>query len=235
MPTELNRQLASAVQYAVAADRFYIAGKSNFWRLIGLGFVGLGLGGAVGLGFYGYGEIRLSRENMGSLSAAFSQALSKVQLSGKATGTVQFEPHEVTLAKDQTISIDPNSTVRLDPNAKVRAEGDIRIQATTQTPTNAPSAKPETPLITNFTVFKRVPFGKGAVMTGWNFVTNRQRSPTSQYCYYTQTSNQDINSDMPGLSVQLDLGEDQKLDAANNLPTGFDLKGAFERCVWFRS
>jgi hypothetical protein len=77
VPTELNRQLSTAVQYAVASDRFYIAGKSGFWKLVGLGIVGFGLGSAIGLGFYGYGQIRRSTENITSLATAFSEALSK--------------------------------------------------------------------------------------------------------------------------------------------------------------
>ena len=76
VPTELNRQLSTAVQYAVASDRFYIAGKSGFWKLVGLGIVGFGLGSAIGLGFYGYGQIRRSTENITSLATAFSEALS---------------------------------------------------------------------------------------------------------------------------------------------------------------
>ena len=160
VPTELNRQLTGAVQYAVAADRFYIAGKSGFWKLVGLGIVCFGLGSAIGLGFYGYGQIRRSTENITSLSAAFSEALSKVQLTGQADGTVQLEPHEIALAKDQTISIDPNSRLHLDPSAKVRTDGEIRVLLPTAAapPVSPAPPKSRTPLIVNFTVFKHVPF-----------------------------------------------------------------------------
>jgi hypothetical protein len=237
VPTELNQRLAGAVQYAVAAERFYITGKSGFWRLIGLGLVCFGLGGAIGLGCYGYGQITRNTENITSLSAAFSEALSRVQLTGKADGTVQFEPHEIALAKDQTISIDPNSTLHLDSDAKVRADGEIKIQmpSVAAPPANATAPKSKTPLIANFTVFKHVPFDKGTVMTGWEFLTSKQQSPTSQYCYYTQASNEDNNSGLPGLSVDLHLGLNQKLDLPKTLPKGFDATAAFARCVWFRS
>jgi hypothetical protein len=237
VPTELNRNLTGAVQHAVAAERFYIAGKSAFWRFIGLGVVCFGLGAAVGIGCYGYGEITRSAENMNSLTAAFSQALSKVQLTGKAEGTVRFEPHEIALAKDQTISIDPNSTLHLEPDAKVRTDGEIKIQlpSTAAPSPNMTPPKSRIPLIANFTVFKHIPFGKGTVMTGWVFLTSKQQSPTNQYCYYTQSSNDENNSGLPGLSVDLNLGFNQKLDAPKTQPKGFDVNAAFARCVWFRS
>jgi hypothetical protein len=236
VPTELNRQLTGAVQYAVAAERFYIAGKSSFWRLVGIGFVCLGLGGAIGLGCYGYGQITRNTENITSLAAALSDALSKVQLTGKADGTVKFEPHEIALAKDQTISIDPNSSLQLERDAKVQTNGEIRIQLpSTAPPVSTTPPKSRIPLIGNFTIFKHVPFNQGTVMTGWVFLTSKQQSPTNQYCYYTQASNDNNSSGLPGLSVDLNLGFNQKLDAPKTLPKGFDVTAAFARCVWFRS
>jgi hypothetical protein len=236
VPTELNRQLTGAVQYAVAAERFYIAGKSGFWKLVALGIVCFGLGSAIGLGCYGYGQITRSTENITSLSTAFSEALSKVQLTGKADGTVQFEPHEIALAKDQTISIDPNSKLYLDPGAKVHADGEIRVLLPTAAPPVSPApTKSRTPLIVNFTVFKHLPFGKGTVATGWVFLTSKQRSPTKQYCYYTEASEEGNEPGLPGLRLDVDLGYDQQLALPKTLPKGFDAAAAFDRCVWFRS
>jgi hypothetical protein len=155
VPTELNRQLATAVQYAVAADRFYTSGKSGFWKLVGLGIVCFGLGSAIGLGCYGYGQIARNTVNITSLSAAFSEALSKVQLTGQADGTVQLEPHEIPLAKDQTISIDPSSRLHLDPGAKVRADGEIRVLLPNAAapPVSPAPPKSRSPLIVNSNMF----------------------------------------------------------------------------------
>jgi len=47
--TELNQRIASAIRYSIEADRFYIAGKANFWNLIGIGLIGLGVGATVGI------------------------------------------------------------------------------------------------------------------------------------------------------------------------------------------
>src|SRR6476620_4213013 len=119
IPTNLNQRLADAIRYSVAADRFHIAGKSGFWRFIGIGFVGLGLGAALGLGFFGYSYITRNSDNINVLSSAFSTALSEVRLRATAEGTVKLEPHEIYLAKGQTVSLDNNSRVLLDPAAKV--------------------------------------------------------------------------------------------------------------------
>jgi hypothetical protein len=181
-------------------------------------------------------QIIRNTNNMSILSAAFSQALSKVQLHGTADGTVRFEPHEIALAANQTISIDGSSLLRLDPNAKVQADGDIKIQLPSVAPSqNSAFPQSRAPLVVNFTVFKHIPFDKGTVVTGWVFLTSKQQAPTQQYCYYTQATNEDNNSDLPGLNVDLNLGFNQHLALPKTLPKGFDASAAFARCVWFRS
>jgi len=84
-------------------------------------------------------------------------------------------------------------------------------------------------MITNFTVFKRVPFENGHVMTGWVFLTSAQKAPTSQYCYYTE------NAEASGLDVVLDIAQDQKIEKPKTMPKGFDMLAAFNRCVWLSS
>ena len=230
IPTELNQRLANAVQYSVAADRFYIAGKAGFWRLIGIGFVGLGLGAAVGLGFFGYSYVTQNSDNMSILSSTFSKALSEVHLRATAEGTVQLEPHEIYLAKGQAISFDNNSRVLLDPAAKVIANGELIVQAPSislpQQTSQTPASK--IPVITNFTVFKRVPLDKGGVFTGWMFLTSVQKYPSEQYCYYTESS------EFSGADAVIYVGKDQKPEVTVQPPQGFDMKAAFDRCVWFK-
>jgi hypothetical protein len=190
-----------------------------------------GLGAAVGLGFYGYSFVTKNTENISILSSTFSKALAQIQLHATAEGMVQIEPREIALAKGHIISLEKNSHVVLDPAAKVQAEGDIRIQmlppVSVPRTTTQPSAG--VPIITNFTVFKRVPFEKGAVMTGWTFLTSSQNSPTEEYCYYT------VDTATPGVGVVLNLGTDQKPEVPEMLPAKFDIAAAFDKCVWFRS
>jgi hypothetical protein len=230
VPTELNRHLASAIQYSIAADRFNIAGKAGFWRLIGAGLIVFGIGTAVGIGFYGFARVARNLTNETALLSAFSKALSEAQLHGKAEGTVKIEPHELSLSKGQTISIDQSSLLHLDPAAKVTASGELQVQAPSiSIPQPAPSvSRAAMPPITDFTVFKSVPFQDGDVLTGWRFLTSAQSLPTSQYCYYSP------NLETPGMGLRINIASDGKLDATvKDLPKGFDIASAFDKCVWY--
>ena len=231
VPTELNQKLASTVHYAVSAERFYIQGKSGFWRLVGIGLVLFGLGAAGGIALFGYANITRALQTNGELAGMISKALSDTRITATGDGMVTLEPHELTLASGQTVSIDPNSRLLLDPFARVLANGEITIQGPA---ISAPAggqgrSLSQIPDIVNFTVFKGVSFGKGAVQTGWIFLTSAQRSPTQQYCYYTEAS------ETPGRNVMLDIGFDGKIETPKLLPENFDLEAAFRNCAWFRS
>src|SRR5262249_44769191 len=152
-------------------DRFYIGGKAAFWRLVGIGFVGFGLGAALGMALYGYSYVTTNAEHMSHLASAISTGLADVQLQAAAEGTVQLEPRELALAKNQAVSIDPNALLHLDPAAKITADGEVRVQVPSISLPQSAHPRPEfkVPTISNFTVFKSVPFDKGSVMTGWMF------------------------------------------------------------------
>jgi hypothetical protein len=181
------------------------------------------------IGFYGYSFIGRNSDNINVLSSTFSKALSEAELRATAVGTVQLKPNELSLAKGQTVSIDSQARVLLDPKATVTADGELRVQAPSVSAPQSVAPRPtgNVPNITNFTVFKTVPFDKGSVMTGWIFLTSAQKSPTSQYCYYTE------DAETPGLKVSFDLGEDGVPKAPKTTPKGFDVAAAYGRCVWF--
>jgi hypothetical protein len=226
-PTELNRRLAEILQHRVDSETFEIARKVGFWRFVGLGLVAFGLGAALGAGFYGYSFILRDTVNTDALALTLSKALSEAQLHATAQGTVQVEPHEIAIAKGATVSIDPDSRLQLDPQARILANGEVTVQMPSMpAPQNTQPRSSSTPPIFNFTVFKRIPFEKGTVMTGWRFLTSAQKSPTSQYCYYTE------DADTPGVSGVIDIATDQKLDQTTP-PKDFDMMAAFNDCVWF--
>jgi hypothetical protein len=228
--TKLNLQLADLVRSKSSADQFLISGRSGFWRAIGIGLLGFGIGSALGLGFYGYSYVTRTAENSEILSKALVKALESVQLHGVSEGIVKFEPHEIRLAEGQTIAIDGTSRLRMDPAAKVLADGELKVQAPTVSvpqSTNARNAS-AAPAITNFTVFKSVPFQKGAVLTGWIFLTSAQRVPTAQYCYYNESGD---NSD---ISVRVNIGNDEKIETPKAPIKAFDIATAFSKCVWFK-
>ena len=231
IPSDLNEGLALAIRRRAAAESLLIFGKVGFWHLVGTGVLIFGIGCAVGLSFYGYSKIKNRTENLSVLASILSNALSNTQLHATADGTVQLEPHDLFLAKDQTIALSSDSRVSLDRSATVKADGELKIQLP-----SLPSLPPamttpkngKMPLITNFTVFKKVPFEKGAVMTGWIFLTSAQTAPTHQYCYYT------ASLDTPGFGVRVDLGTDGELVTPQSRPGALDINAAFAKCVWFR-
>jgi hypothetical protein len=120
----------------------------------------------------------------------------------------------------------------VDPSATVRAEGDIKVQlsAASISAPQVTSQRPESRNmeLTNFSVFKRVPFDKGSVVTGWIFLTSSQKYPTKEYCYYTE------DAETPGVKIDLILGENQKPEIPKTAPRNFNTAAAFYRCVWFR-
>ncbi len=106
----------------------------------------------------------------------------------------------------------------------------MRIQLPTISTTPAqssPKTVPKAHPITNYTIFKSVPFQSGTVSTGWRFLTSTQKDPTSQYCYFTE------RNDDSGVAFKIDLGDDG-LMTKDKVPAKFDIVAAFERCVWFR-
>ena len=223
--TEFNRRLSDLLRNSIFANEHYIASRIVFWRLIGLGILTFGLGGAIGLGFFGYGYVTRNSVNLSALSVILDKALDQARLTSVADGTVQLEPHEIALAKGQTISLDTTAMVVLDPKSTVKVDGQIALESPSISIPKGSAQR--VPMITNFTVFKRVPFQTGAIMTGWNFLTSNQKSPSSQYCYHSESVE---NSN---LNVALDIAEDQKLLTPKSVPQGFDMLAAFNRCVWF--
>jgi hypothetical protein len=229
-PTELNKTLAASLYHRMEADQAVITGRVYFWRLLGLGFIGLGIGVTVGIGCAGYSYVTRNSTNFDALAVAISKGLSEVTLKSVAQGIVNIDRPELSLAKDQTVSLDKNSRLRLDPKTTVRAEGELVVQAPLLMP--PPASSPRVPRTTsrtvvNFSVFKTVPFQEGSVVTGWKFLTSTQRSPSTQYCYFTTSSGAggaDVNLD-------IDLGIDgQPVKSAAKI----DFESAFTRCVWFR-
>jgi hypothetical protein len=230
IPTELNKQLAAIVRYSIAANGVSIFGKSAFWFFVGVGFLLFGLGAGTGAAFYGYASITKNMVHLDETASAISKAISALTLRATAEGTIQIEPRELSLAKDQTVTLGSKNVLHLDPLAKVRADGDIVIQGPSiSSSPSVGSERTSAPEITNFTVFKHVTFEKGKVVTGWTFLTSAQRSPTDQYCYYSEAS-----EDTPGRNITIDIAESEKIEAPKTLPPSFDLTAAFGRCVWFR-
>jgi hypothetical protein len=228
--TEFNKRLSKPLENSSFANEICITSQTVFWRLVGLGIVALGLGAAVGLACIGYAYIARNSVNVTALSEITAKALGQTKFTGVAEGTVQIEPHEISLATGQMISFDPSSTVLLDPKSIVKADGQIELQAPSiSTPQGSTSnTNKQIPTITNCTVFKRVPYQNGAVMTGWNFLTSNQPSPSDEYCYYS------LSGDKSNYSLSIDIAHNRELLFPKTVPQGFDVLAAFNKCVWFK-
>lgn len=228
--TPMNQTLASTVASRITADARRVSATAAFWRLLGLGgllfLAGLGLGAA----FFGYSYVTDTQVTMNKLSASIADALSKVTL--KADGTVRADG-TVELA-GATVKLDSTgSTVRLDttdttvPLDTSRLSNALRPSPQQLQPDSRPASN-VTP-VTDYTIFKSLRFGRGEVVTGWRFRSNEDTAPWQQYCYYSQGSMDDSNSDTRynvGLNGVI-------LQPGGNFPG--DIQEAFSNCVWWRA
>jgi hypothetical protein len=132
--------------------------------------------------------------------------------------------------KDATVRLDTkDATVRLDANAKVTVSGNPYGDVPRPTPDQLrPNTPPSTNarVVTNYSVFKRVAYSKGAVVTGWSFSSNEDAAPSYEYCYYTETVND-------GVGVRVDLAQNGQFNEKGRSPAAFDRKSAAANCVWF--
>lgn len=230
LSSPLNRRLAEAASSRIAAEMSVISGRAAFWKIVGVGLLGLGIGAAVGIAFYGYSLVIRNGSQVEVLASALEKSLAQVELHGTAEGKVEVTSPGLILEKGATVSIDPTSRLALDPAAKVLADGEVRIQMPNISVPRGPTPKSaaQTKTIANFTVFKSVPFDQGNVLTGWIFLTSTQESPTQQYCYYNE---RDENSDT---AIRIDLAVDGSPELNKAAPKAFDSAAALNRCVWFK-
>jgi hypothetical protein len=235
--TQPNRALAQAVNSRITADAVMLNAKSTVWRLIGVGamcgLIGLGVGAA----FFGYSYIHDPRTSAQKMAQAFAEALEKTTLT--TTGEVKLDPQAAVKldTKGAQVQVDPTSTVRLDasgsvvrldPNAVVNVRG-VSPEVPRPTPVQLnPNTVPGSRwanVVTNYTVFKYVTYGKAQVVTGWVFNSNEDLSPRSEYCYYSETI-------QDGVSARIELARDGRALKGGS-PPNVDRTSAAANCVWF--
>lgn len=246
-PTPEHQALAAAVNARMAADGRIVNAKAFLLRLAGVGaLIALtGLGIAVAL--FGYSFVKDERSSADKIADSLVRALDRTTLktAGEVKvvegGTVKLDSATVTLDPQATVrmaeplKLDPATTVKLDPNARVRvsnAPADQTRPTPAQLNPQPPSAQPDAaatkPVATNYTIFKNVEFGQGAVVTGWSFSSSEQPSPNYQYCYYVQGA----GGDDPNAQVKVDIARNGAM-VPNLRPQRFDIKSAAASCVWF--
>src|SRR5262245_40158898 len=233
-----NRALAHAVNSRIAADAAMLGAKSTLWRLAGVGAMCALIGVGVGAAFFGYSYVHDPRTSAEKMATAFAEALEKSTI--RTTGEVKLDPAAtVKLDTDGAqVQIDPtakvrldasDTVVRLDPNAAVSVRGGSNPDVPRPTPGQLdPNREPpsKAKVVTNYTVFKTVTYGKGEVHTGWKFTSNEDLRPVEEYCYYSEEIKE-------GVGVRVNLAHNGRIDLKGDSPATFDRKSAAANCVWF--
>ena len=202
--TTENRVLASAVNARIKSDARLLNARAALYRLAGIGIVCALAGVGVGAAFYGYSYTSDPTFPTAKVANTVAEALSKV-----------------TLKTEGTVKLDPESTLAVGGRSEIPTPTPAQLGAGA-----APDSKAA--VVTNFTVFKNVPFGSGQVVTGWNFSSSEQRSPNHQYCYYSEQ--------IDGTSkVTIDLGENGRALPQAKARTNVDPAVAYSNCVWFKA
>ncbi len=204
--TAENRVLANAVNARIKSEARIQNAQAAFWRLAGAGLFCLTVGCAIGAIFWGWAQTRGPAADAATVASAVAEAL-------------------------QGLTLKTEGTVKLDPDSRVAVGGgsgatDVPTPSAAQLGAGAtPDSKAA--VLTNFTVFKNVPFSQGQVVTGWNFTSSEQKWPLHQYCYYSEQ--------LDGTSkVTVDLGENGRaLPQAKSRPN-LDPTKAYTNCVWFK-
>ena len=202
--TAENRVLASTVNARIRSDARLLNARAALYRLAGIGILCALTGVGIGAAFYGY-----------------SYANDPTFPTAKVANTVAEALSKVTFKTEGTVKLDPESTVGLGNRSEVPTPTAAQLGA---------GATPESKaaVLTNFTVFKNVPFGSGQVVTGWNFTSSEQKSPSHQYCYYSEQ--------LDGTSkVTVDLGENGRALPQAKARSNVDPTVAYSNCVWFKA
>jgi hypothetical protein len=204
--------------------------KAALFRFLGIGSVAALAGMGVGIVLYGYATMTRTRVTTELLSESMVKALEKTSLHTEVTGSVTVKDGQVALKPNQSVSLEPNATVGIVPDASIRVKGEISVPAPPDdgrrlTNQNSRTTTHNHKLLTDYTVFKNVQFGSGTVVTGWNYASNKQESPSLQYCYYTENLDETSKD-------TIQLGSNG-LMATQSGQSPIDAAQAFRNCVWF--
>jgi hypothetical protein len=236
--TSQNLALAGAVNSRIKADAMMLKAKSAGIHLASVGamcaLISLGAGLGVGAGFFGYSYISDTRTSAQQIAQALSSALENSILRGEVKlntngALVQVDPTGTVRLNTSgaIVQLDPKATVKLDPNAVVNVRGNVvASEATTPRFPKDPTS-PDPRVVTGYTIFKTVEYGKGEVHTGWEFSSSEETSPHNEFCYYSENVRD-------GIDTTFQLATNGQLDPLKGkLPKSFNQVNAAKNCVWF--
>jgi hypothetical protein len=221
--TPANLSLVAAVNKRLARAGRGEAAKAFLVRSAGWAVLAAGAGCAAAAMIVALAVARAPRPGADAIAAALVRGFTERALT--VTG-------EVRLAEPATVTLASPAEVSLAPDAAVEARGKVLAD-----PLPHPSAEllaggradGETSVVTNFTIFKSVPFQGGSVVTGWRFDSSQDRRPSAQYCYFTQ----DLGD--TDTAVRIALAFDGEPNPKATPRKGFDPARARQSCIWFQT
>ena len=223
-----NRLIATAVRTSLRGQTILSSSKSTFYKAVGVGaFLSL-LGIGTGLAFYGYSRVSGASTNLETITSAITRSLQSTKLNVVSTGQVALTNAQVAVKDGQSVSLEPGAKVAVLQKEPFKVEGSVKVEAAAPGQgSTASSQNAQAKILTNFTVFKSVPFGEGVVVTGWNFFTSEQAEPSLQYCYYTKKLSDDTSG---SIFIATDRVPLQQTTIRH-----FDAQSALDKCVWFET
>jgi hypothetical protein len=129
------------------------------------------------------------------------------------------------LTVEGTVKLADDATVKLADGSAVTVTGTIPWA---QPPIVLPPLKPDTdPAIkTNVTVFKMLAHSDGQVVSGWVFPSGNAKSPSKQYCYYSQKTGD-------GTSTWHEIANDRTVSHTAGV-TPAEQATRFQKCQWWQ-
>jgi hypothetical protein len=136
---------------------------------------------------------------------------------------------------EQVVIHDPPAA----PPSAAQAPHDAAPPPKDQTDTPRPSRRQLQPdvgpaskakVVTGYTIFKSVPFGRTRVETGWDFTDSNEARPSRQFCHYY------LEPASSGLNTFVTIGINGTMEEVNTQQRqlrGVSLEAAFRSCVWF--
>src|SRR5262249_34095216 len=183
------------------------------------------VGAGIGLACFGYSFVSDGRVQAHKMADAMRQALERAQLT--TTGELKLaDGSTVALAPGGQVAIAPGGVVRGDPSYTAKNSKNDDVLPTPVLPPAQTTPSLPSKVITQYTIFKTVQFGKGQVVTGWSFADSNQAYPANQYCYYSEKANDTI-------AVRTDLGTNKTMLSNLKPRPDIDLIAAYNSCVWF--
>jgi hypothetical protein len=214
--TTENRALANAAVSRLKAEARIESTRASLFRVGGYSIFAVCLGLGCGAAFLGYSSIRTAQSSSNEIARILATAINGASVTTKG---------EIRLLPDAVVSLKPGSAVKMEPGATV----EIQASRPSFDPfANKAQQNTGESVMTSYTVFNEVKYGKGAVITAWIFPSNEHTTPTRQRCYYTERADQASARNATEIAVNGQMVPHVRRPQ-------IDTTAAATNCVWFNA